>query len=194
MTALPVWCVAPLKVIVDAEPAAMTPLLLETLSDSSRDARIQALGLLADTLFLEHAATVAAGVDTLSGRELRTSLLSLGTMRSVAHLPLIAGYLDSEQEQLRITSVRALAATHSEEALSHLMQGLYDPMFTVRSGVIDRLGRFPLKDILRELPPDVPQYEHQLVLEKCLLRAETEGGWWMRWRIRKRLRGHEDGA
>ncbi len=183
-----------LKVIVDAEPDAMAPLLLETLTDSSRDARIQALGLLADTLFVTHATRVATRIDSLSGRELRTSLLTLGTMRSLKHLPLIAGYLDSEQERLRLTAVRALAATGSEEALPYLIMGLYDPMFTVRSGVIDRLGRFPLRNILGELPPDVPQYEQRLVLEKCLLRAEDEGGWWMRWRIRKRLRALGGGA
>ena len=176
-----------LKVIVDAEPAEMTPLLLETLEDSSRDARTLALGLLADTLFLAHAATVAAGIDTLSGRELRTTMLTLGAMRSEAHLTLIASYLDSEQEQLRLTAIRALAATRSEAALPYLMQGLMDPMFTVRSGVIDRLGRFPLKAILRERRYEVPQYEQRLALEICLLRAEAEGGWWMKWQIRKRL-------
>ena len=181
-----------LKVIVDAEPDAMTPLLLEAIADSSRDARILALGLLSDTLFQAHASIVASRVDTLRDRELRTTLLTLGAMRSVAHLPLISGYLNSEQEQLRLTAVRALAATYSRDALPHLMQGLCDPMFTVRSGVIDRLGRFELKDVLRELPQDVPQFERRLVLDKCLLRTEEEGGWWTRWRIRKQIKAMGD--
>lgn len=175
-----------LQVLVDEEPEAMTPLLLETLSDSSSDARIMSLGLLSDTLFTSHAGLVAAGMDTLKGRELRVALFALGSMRSVSHLSLISGYFNSDEEQLRLAVVRALAATRAPAALPWLMQGLQDPIFTVRSAVVDCLDRFPVKSVLRDLPDDTPAYERNLVLGKCLQRAQEESSWWTRWRIKRR--------
>jgi len=177
-----------LVLVTKGEPEAMAPLLVESLRDSSEDMRVMSLGLLADTLFTRHAAIVAARLDTLDGRELRGSLLTLGEMRSVAHIPLIASYLSSPQEKLRQTTIRALAATYAPEALPHLLQGLLDPLFTIRSGVVDRLDRFPVGSIYTQLPAGTPRHERELILRDCLRRAQTECGWWTRWRLQRRLR------